>query len=98
MTWVFVTSTSYQTECFPAYAASLVAVAGLLRNPAAAIAIVVIDPLTERMGRQWFFTGLAVMDLLSVLGIGLIIRKGPEYRRAMTEREVKKKETSNRGS
>ena len=69
MTWVFVSSTTYQTECFPTYAATLVALAGLLRNPAAAVAAVTIDPLTDVMGFGWCYTGLGLLNLVGILGV-----------------------------
>jgi hypothetical protein len=89
MTWVFVTSTSYQSECFPTQVASLVALAGLLRNVAAAIAAAIIQPLTERMGLGWCFTGLAILDLLGIFGVLLIVKKGPAFRRALEGTEAK---------
>lgn len=87
LTWVFVTSTSYQTECFPSQAASLVALGGLLRNIAAAIAALIIERLEVRMGRGWFFTGLAVLDLLGIPGVIFIGRQGAKFRAAAKEKE-----------
>ena len=75
MTWVFVSSTTYQTECFPSYAATLVALAGLLRNPAAAVAAVIIDPLIDAMGFGWCYTGLALLNLLGIIGVLFIQRR-----------------------
>jgi MFS family permease len=89
MTWVFVASTAYQTECFPTQAASLVALAGLLRNVAAAIAAAIIHPLAGLMGLGWCFTGLAILDLLGVLGVLLIVKKGPAFRRALEGNDAK---------
>lgn len=40
MTWVFITTTAYLTESTPTNPATLVALAGLFRNPAAAIAVI----------------------------------------------------------
>ena len=81
---VFVTSLSYQSESFRTQVASLVALAGLLRNLAAAIAAVVIEPLTNRMGLGWCFTGLALVVLVICLpSVLLVIRKGTAFREAM---------------
>ncbi len=80
MTWVFVTSSSYQTECFPTQAASQMALASLLRNVAAAIAAVIIDRLTSSMGFGWCFTGLAFLNLLGVVGVLFIMKTGPAFR------------------
>ena len=75
MTWVFVSSTTYQTECFPTYAATLVALAGLLRNPAAAAAAVIIDPLIDAMGFGWCYTGLALLNFSGIAGVLFIQRR-----------------------
>ncbi|KAL1656139.1 Dityrosine transporter 1 [Didymella pomorum] len=80
---VFVTSTSFQTECDPAQTASLVALGGLLRNIAAALAAVVMDGLLKKAGVGWTFTIFGVMDILCIPGILLIIFKGAEMRAAL---------------
>ena len=85
MTWVFVTSSSYQTECFPTQAASQMALASLLRNVAAAIAAVIVDRLTSSMGFGWCFTGLAFLNLLGVVGVLFIMKVGPALRRALED-------------
>ncbi|MCJ1389437.1 Dityrosine transporter 1 [Xylographa bjoerkii] len=50
MTWVFITTTSYLTETFHKTPATLAAGASLFRNPAAAIAAVVVKPLIGKIG------------------------------------------------
>lgn len=80
---VFVTSTSFQTECDPAQTASLVALGGLLRNIAAAIAAVVMDGLLDKAGVGWTFSMFGVMDLLCIPGVLVIIFKGAEMRAAL---------------
>lgn len=84
LTWVFVTSTAYLTECSPAQAASLVALAGLVRNPAAAVAAAVIEELVEKMGVGWCFTGVAgvMVGVLCVLGV--LVKMGPVWRARKT--------------
>ncbi|KMP00391.1 hypothetical protein CIRG_00533 [Coccidioides immitis RMSCC 2394] len=77
---VFVTSTSFQTECDPSQAASLVALAGLVRNIAAAIAAVIVEKIVVQIGYGWCFTGLAVLDALCVAGVLVIIWKGQFFR------------------
>ncbi|KAL3475932.1 major facilitator superfamily domain-containing protein [Aspergillus californicus] len=78
---VFVTSTSFQTEVAPAQAATIVALAGLLRNAAAAIAAVALETLVATMGYGWCFTGLALLDGICIGGILVIIWKGPQLGR-----------------
>ncbi|KAL1609642.1 Dityrosine transporter 1 [Nothophoma quercina] len=85
---VFVTSTSFQTECDPAQTASLVALGGLLRNVAAAIAAVVMDGLLDKAGVGWTFSIFGVMDLLCIPGILLIIFKGAEMRAALKAQQA----------
>ncbi|KAI9891476.1 MAG: Dityrosine transporter 1 [Vezdaea aestivalis] len=87
MTWVFVTSTAFLTECFPANAAGVFALGVMLRNPAAALAAVITEPLISRMGFGWCFTGLAVMEFVLAGGAVLLLRvKSPSWR---TKREAK---------
>ena len=82
MTWVFVTSTSFLTECVPTQAASVFALGGLLRNPAAAVAAVIIQPLVGKMGLGWCFTGLAIMDFVLVGGAVVLLKlKSPSWRK-----------------
>lgn len=85
---VFVTSTSFQTECDPAQTASLVALGGLLRNVAAAISSVVIDGLINKAGVGWTFSIFGIMDLLCIPGILFIIFKGAEMRAALKAQQV----------
>ncbi|KAF2001464.1 MFS general substrate transporter [Amniculicola lignicola CBS 123094] len=77
---IFVTSTSFQTECDPSQTASLVALGGLMRNIAAAIGTVVIERLIGKMGYGWCFTGLAALDILCVPGIVVIMTMGAKFR------------------
>lgn len=81
---IVVLSTSYQTECMPTAAASLVALGGLLRNVGSAIAAVIIDSLLEKMGYGWFFTGLAILDIICIGGLVLIRVRGHVYRERLT--------------
>ncbi|KAF2008481.1 MFS general substrate transporter [Aaosphaeria arxii CBS 175.79] len=83
---IFVTSTSFQTECDPSQAASLVALGGLLRNIAAAIGAVIMDELVKRMGYGWCFTGLAALDILCIPGIILIMIKGAKFREQLNQK------------
>ncbi|KAI0465979.1 major facilitator superfamily domain-containing protein [Xylaria cf. heliscus] len=79
---VMVTSTAYQTECQPGATASLVALAGLLRNIGSAISAAIIDDLMNRLGIGWFFTGLALLDVVWTGGIVYIRLRGHAYRKA----------------
>lgn len=87
MTWIFVTSASYQTECFPTQVASLIALAGLLRYTAAAITAVIINRLADLMGYGWCFTGLALLVSLGIPGVFVIMKWGPGFRRALEDKE-----------
>ncbi|KAF3010645.1 Dityrosine transporter 1 [Curvularia kusanoi] len=80
---VFVTSTSFQTECDPAQTASLVALGGLLRNISAAIAAAVMAGLLKGAGVGWTFSIFGILDLLCIPGVLVIIFKGAEMRAAL---------------
>lgn len=80
---VFVTSTSFQTECDPAQTASLVALGGMLRNVAAAICAAIMGSILDGMGWGWAFTGLGMLDLICIPGILLIIVRGAKFREAL---------------
>jgi MFS family permease len=87
MTWVFVTNTTYLTECAPGVPASLVAIASFFRNMGAAIASVVIEPLIKRMTFGWCFTGLALIDLFSVTMVVILMVKGSKWRQQLEEKK-----------
>ncbi|MCJ1380009.1 Dityrosine transporter 1 [Xylographa soralifera] len=89
MTWVFITTTSYLTESFHKTPATLVALASLFRNPAAAVAAVVVEPLITKMGIGWCFTGLALVELGCVASILFLMVNGKEMRRKFEEKEAK---------
>lgn len=93
MTWVFITTTSYLTESFKETPATLVALASLFRNPAAAVAAVVVPPLLPRMGIGWCFTGLALLELSCVASILYLMIYGKNLR---TKLETKKSEQRGR--
>ncbi|OAL01409.1 MFS general substrate transporter [Phaeosphaeriaceae sp. SRC1lsM3a] len=77
---VFVTSTSFQTECDPAQTASLVALGGFLRNVAAAITAAIMINILKALGWGWAFTGLGILDLICIPGILLILVRGEKWR------------------
>lgn len=81
---IMVLSTSYQTECMPTSAASLVALSGMLRNIGAAIAAAIMDAILSAMGYGWCFTGLAILDLVCIIGLLFILARGHVYRERMT--------------
>ncbi|KAL4955752.1 major facilitator superfamily domain-containing protein [Aspergillus filifer] len=83
---IFVTTTSYQTEVAPSQAATIVALGGLLRNIAAAIAAAILDSLVGGMGYGWCFTGLGGLDLLCVGGIGWVMYSARAKGRGMYRR------------
>ncbi|KAI0411736.1 major facilitator superfamily domain-containing protein [Xylaria grammica] len=79
---VMVTSTAYQTECQPGATASLVALAGLLRNLGSAIAAAIIDNLLKSLGLGWLFTGLGLLDVVWTGAIAYIRVRGHTYRKS----------------
>jgi len=92
MTWVFITTTSYLTESFHKTPATLVALASLFRNPAAAVAAVVVVPLVGRMGIGWCFTGLSLLELGCVASILWLMVGGKEMRRRLEVKQATGKE------
>lgn len=87
MTWVFVINTTYLTECSPGLPASLVAIAAFFRNAGAAISSVIIEPLIDKMGVGWCFTGLALIDLFGIAMVVVLIKYGPKWRKELEERK-----------
>ncbi|KAL8944141.1 MAG: hypothetical protein Q9216_000646 [Gyalolechia sp. 2 TL-2023] len=92
MTWVFITTTSYLTESFKETPATLVALASLFRNPAAAVAAVVVPPLLPKMGIGWCFTGLALLELTCVGSIFFLMVYGKSLRATMELKKSEEKE------
>ena len=80
---VFVSSTSFQTECDPAQTATLVALGGLLRNLAAAVCAVLIPSMLKGMGLKWAFTTLGLLDFICLPGVFLILIRGKKWREDM---------------
>ncbi|KAI2079065.1 Dityrosine transporter 1 [Ophidiomyces ophidiicola] len=66
MSWIFVASNAFLTECIAQQAAAAFALGNMLRNPAAAVAAAIIEPLVRRMGWGWCFTGLSLLNLVGV--------------------------------
>lgn len=88
MTWVFITTTAYLTESTKTSPATLVALAGLFRNPAAAVAAAVVEPLIGKMGIGWCFSGLAFVELACVASSLWLMVMGKEMRRRLEERQL----------
>jgi len=80
MTWVFITTTSYLTESFKSLPSTLVALAGLFRNPGAAVASAVVVPLGDKMGIGWYFTGMALVEVLCMASILMLMVYGKQMR------------------
>ena len=74
MSSVLVVTFAFLTECAPQAAAGAMALENMLRNPAAAIASVITPPLIAKMGVGWFFSGFALLCILSV-GIGSLCER-----------------------
>lgn len=85
---VFITSTSFQTECDPTQTASLVALGGFLRNVAAAIMAAVTTSIIAKMGLGWTFTGLGALDLLCIPGIIFILARGEHMREELRKAQA----------
>ncbi|KAL6720624.1 Dityrosine transporter 1 [Lecanora helva] len=88
MTWVFITTTSYLTESFKETPATLVALASLFRNPAAAVSAVVVRPLISKMGIGWCFTGLALTELLCAASILYLMIYGRAIRERLEDKKI----------
>lgn len=80
MTWVFVSNTTYLTECSTGQPASNVAIGNFMRNIAAAISSVIIERLIQKMGFGWCFTGLALIDIIGIICTICFLLKGQTWR------------------
>ncbi|KAK6459978.1 major facilitator superfamily domain-containing protein [Scheffersomyces coipomensis] len=80
MTWVFVSNTTYLTECTTGSPATNVAIGNLMRNVAAAISSVIIDKLIKSMGYGWCFTGLAFTYLVGIGFVIILLKYGSKWR------------------
>lgn len=87
MTWVFVVTTTYLTECSSGQAATNVAIGNFFRNACAAVSSVLISELTEKMGFGWCFTGLALLDIIGFAIVLLLMAKGPAWRLQWEEKK-----------
>ncbi|PHH79997.1 hypothetical protein CDD82_2043 [Ophiocordyceps australis] len=82
MSWVFVATSAFLSECVPQQAAGAFALGNMLRNPAAAIAAVILPTLIRKMGIGWFFTGMALLDFVLVGGAVIVLRiRSPHWRK-----------------
>ena len=71
MSSVLVVTFAFLTECAPLASAGAMALENMFRNPAAAIAAVVAPLLIAKMGVGWYYTGFALLDLVT-FGSGAI--------------------------
>lgn len=81
MTWVFVATTTYLTECLTAQPSANVAIGNLMRNIAAAICIAIIEVLIKKMGFGWCMTGLGLLNLIGIGFVCVLLKMGPRWRR-----------------
>jgi hypothetical protein len=82
MSWIFVTTNAFLTECIRQQAAQAFALGNMLRSPAAAVTAAIIHPLTVRIGWGWCFTGLSIINFVLVGFTVVLLRfKSPEWRR-----------------
>nr|QFR37184.1 MFS transporter [Cyberlindnera americana] len=89
MTFVFVTTTTYLTECSTGQPATNVAIGNFFRNTCAAVASVIVHPLITKMGFGWCFSGLAFVDLAGMGIVALLIYKGPRWRAEFEAKKAK---------
>lgn len=80
MTWVFVTTTTYLTECSSGQPATNVALGNLMRNLSAAISSLIIEKLIEKMTFGWCFTGLALINLIGITFVIVLLLFGKKWR------------------
>ena len=80
MTWVFITSTTYLTECSSGQPATLVAIGNFFRNIAAAVSAALVDKLIQKMGFGWCMTGLGFVNLIGVGLVLILVKYGPTWR------------------
>ncbi|KAL9625215.1 MAG: hypothetical protein Q9160_000617 [Pyrenula sp. 1 TL-2023] len=93
MSFIFVASNAFLTECVPQQAAGAFALGNMLRNPAAAVAAAIIHTLVSSMGWGWCFSGLGLLEFWIVGGAILVLRwKSPAWRARRKERMEKAKE------
>ena len=92
MTWVFIQTTAYLTESFKQTPATMVALASLFRNPAAAVAAAIVDPLISRMGIGWCFSGLAFVELVCIASVAFLMVYGQRMRTSLDARDAAGKE------
>ncbi|KAK6205100.1 major facilitator superfamily domain-containing protein [Scheffersomyces amazonensis] len=90
MTWVFVSNTTYLTECSDGQPATNVAIGNMMRNLAAAVSSVIIEPLIEKMGYGWCFTGFAFTYIIGIVLVIILLKYGPKWR----EQYIQNKRTS----
>lgn len=84
---VSVVNMTYMTECPTGYVSTNVAVGNMARNLAAGVCSLIIAKLVRAMGYGWCFSGLAVLNVMS-LGMSMVISKyGAGWNRKRRERE-----------
>lgn len=79
MSAVSVVNMTYMTECPTGYISTNVAVGNMARNLAAGVASLVIDILAKKMGFGWCFTGLAMLNVVSVAMSVVLCRYGHRW-------------------
>ncbi|KAI5954368.1 DTR1 [Candida jiufengensis] len=89
MTWVFITTTTYLTECSTGQPSANVAVGNLMRNISAAICTAIIDILISKMGFGWCMTGLGLLDIIGLVMVVVLLNKGSIWREEYNERMEK---------
>lgn len=79
-TWVFVISTTYLSESCCGRPATTVAIGNIMRNLAAAISSAIIEILINSMGYGWCFTGLGIVNMISLVLSIIVTKYGAKWR------------------
>lgn len=91
MTWIFNLNTTYLTECTIGLPVAMVSVGNMMRNVSAAISSFIIHKLIQSMGFGWCFTGLAILNLSSIVFTLWIVKCGSRWRAEFKSKAGEKK-------
>lgn len=81
MSSVSVVNMTYLTECPTGYVSTNVAVGNMARNLAAGVASLIVDKLCGAMGYGWYFSGLALLNVVSIAMSVALCKYGGRWNR-----------------